>query len=149
MFRLTLLLLPQTCLLLLGTLQPGSLLVHLVCARMDGLLPAATLRPGPPGQVGGASSVVAGLAVVLAVIPICSCVWVGRLQGVAFASSMPTTEWTAIPCMGSSSVRVSRPAVHLPCWALGTEPEDLLGTFQPYFIRKVFLSCVALVVPLC
>ena len=40
------------------------------------------------------------------------------------------------------------PAVLLPCWAVGAEPEDLLATFQADFVRKVPMLCVASMVPL-
>lgn len=40
----------------------------------------------------------------------------------------------------------SRPAVLLPCWALGAEPEDLL---HPYLVSEMPLNCIAHVVPLC
>ena len=61
---------------------------------MDGLLPAATLRAAPPSHIVGASSVVAELAFILAMVPFCSYARVKRLQGVAFARSLPSTEWT-------------------------------------------------------
>ena len=39
----------------------------------------------------------------------------------------------------------------LPCWALGTEPEDLLaiGASLSSVVGKVALRCIALIVPLC
>ena len=71
-----------------------------------------------------------------AIVPVCSCVRVERLQGVAPASSSPSTVWTAcLPATGSI-VRLCRPAVLLPCWALGAEPEDLLATSQLCIARS-------------
>ena len=65
------------------------------CTRVAGLLPAATLRAGPPSPVAGVSSVVAGLPLVPVMVPLCSYVRVERLQGVASACSLPNTEGTA------------------------------------------------------
>ena len=119
------------------------------CARGDGLLPNAMLRAGPPGQVSAASGVVTRLALVLAVVPLCSCFRVDRLQGVASASSLPSTEGTCCFDTARATVGLRRPAVLLPCWALGAKPGDLLATFQPYFVREVSLRCIAFVIPLC
>ena len=60
---------------------------------------------------------------------ICSYAGVDRLQGVAFASSHPSTEWTACLAATSPAGRLCRPAVLLPHWTLGAEPKDLLVTF--------------------
>ena len=95
-----------------------------------------------------ASSVIAGLALVLAMIPLCSCGRVERLQGVASASSMPSTAWTARLIASSPGCRRSSPAVLLSCWALVAEPENLLAASQPDFVWKVPLLCIATVVPL-
>ena len=96
-----------------------------------------------------ASRVVAGLALVLGVVPLRSCVRVERLKGVALASTLPSTEATAPLDAASPSSRLSRPAVLFACWALGAQPEDLLGTPQSHLVRKFALSRIALVVPLC
>ena len=92
---------------------------------------------------------VAGLAVILGVIPLCSYVGVKRLQGVASASGLPSTERTAWSAWLHAVTWLCRPAVLLPCWAIGAEPEDLLVAFQADFVRKVPLLCIARVVPLC
>ena len=90
---------------LLDALQPCKPLLHLIGARMDGLLPAATLRAELPCQVARASSIVAGLALVLGMVPLCSYVRVRCLQGVAPASIPPNTKWaTCLIC--------KRPAQH-------------------------------------
>ena len=136
-------------LLLLNVLQPCSLLFHHTCTRIDGLLPAATLRAGPPSQVGGAYSVIAGLACVLGIVPLCSYVRVQRLQGVASACSLSSTEWTACLVAGCTIVRLSRPAVLLSCWALGAEPEDGLAALQRRVGRELPQERVLFVVPLC
>ena len=120
-----------------------------VCADIDSLLPAASLRAEPPSQVGRASCVLAGLALVLGMVPLCSYPGAQRLQGVALASSMPSTEWTACLAAGSPLVRWCRPAVLLACWTIVAEPEDLLLALQAYFVRKVPTLCVARVIPLC
>ena len=62
---------------------------------MNGLLPAATLRAEPPSQVGGATGVIARLAFILGTVPLCSYARVPRMQGVAFASSLASTEGAA------------------------------------------------------
>lgn len=91
---------------------------------------------------------IAGLVYVFAVVPLCSCVRVECQQGVAFASSPPSTEWTACLVAASAIERLCRPAVLLPCRALGAEPEDLLVASQLYAVRSVSLSCIANVIPL-
>ena len=108
---------------------------------MDGLLPAAVLRAEPPGQMRRAR-----LALVLCIVPLCSYAWVQRLQGVASASSMSSTEWTACLAAAHLRIRHCRPAVGLPCWAIGAKPEDLLVAFQPGVVREVRQRCI---VPLC
>ena len=117
-------------------------------ACVNALPPAATLWADPPSKVGRASSVLTGLTSVLDMIPFCSGARAERLQGVAFASSMPSTEWTA--CLGATSAacRRSSPAVLFPCWALGAEPEDLLAAPQCHFVRRVPLSGISLFNPL-
>ena len=95
----------------------------------------------------GAGSVVAGLVLILTVVPFCSYVRVERLQRVASASSLSSTEGTACLDTASPIKWLSRPAVLLTCWALGAEPEDLLVAFQPYFVRIVSLSGIAFVIP--
>ena len=77
------------------------------------------------------SCVIAGLALVLGMVPLCSYARVQCLQGVAFASSLPSTKWTACFAAASAPARLSRPAVLLPCRALGAEPEDLLAAVRP------------------
>ena len=114
---------------------------------IDGLLPAVTLRAGPPSDVAGASRVVAWLALVFAVVPLCSYVRIERLQRVATAHIPPRTEGTACLHAASAAERLSRPAVLLPCWALGAESENLLGASQCSLVRKVFQSYIAPVVP--
>ena len=47
---------------------------------------------------------VAGLACVPGMVPFCSYARVVRLQGVACASSLPSTEWT--PCLAAASALV-------------------------------------------
>ena len=115
---------------------------------MDGLLPAATLRAGPPSHAARASSVIAGLTWVLVMIPLCSYARIERLQGVAFARSMASTEGAAYFAARGSTVRWGRPAVLLSCWTLLAKPVDLLGAFPPDFVRKVPKVCIALVIPL-
>ena len=90
-----------------------------------------------------------GTALVPLGVPLCSCGRVQRLQGVAFTSSMSSTEWTACLLAASSMIRHCRPAVLLPCWALGAQPEDLLVALQLCIVRRVPSSCIALVIPLC
>ena len=116
---------------------------------MDGLPPAATLRAEPPSQVGGGSSVVTGMALVLSIVPLCSYVRVQRLQRVAFASSVASTARTACLAAAITAEGRSRPAVLLPCLAVGAEPEDLLAALHPGVLRKVPLGCIAFMVPLC
>ena len=92
---------------------------------------------------------IAGLTLVLAMIPLCSYARVERLQGIALAGSTASAAWTACLRPVSTIVRPCSPAVLLPCWALVAEPEDLLAAFQPDFLREVALLCIALVIPLC
>ena len=89
------------------------------------------------------------MALILGIVPLCSYVKVQRLQGVAFASSLPSTVRTA--CLAAAILLLgrSRPAVLLPCWAVCTEPEDLFAAFHPGVLRKLSLSCIAIMVPLC
>ena len=115
---------------------------------MGGLLPAASLRAGPSSDVVRASNVIPKVTLVLAMIPLCSYARVECLQGVASARSMPSTNGAALFATISSAIRWGRPAVLLACWALGAEPEDLLSTFQPDFVRKVPLVCIVFVIPL-
>ena len=105
------------------------------------------LRADPPSQVGGAESVVTGLALILGIVPLCSYLRVQLLQGVAFASSVPSTARTACLAAAISLAGRSRPAVLLPCWAVCAEPEDLLAASHPGVLRKVSLSCIAFMVP--
>ena len=116
---------------------------------MDALLLAAKLRADPPGQVSGVSRVVAGLAFVLAMIPLCSYARMKSLQRVAFARHMPRTAWTTCLLETVSAKWLCSPAVLLSCRALVAQPEDLLGACPPDFVRKVSLLCIALVIPLC
>ena len=95
------------------------------------------------------SRVIAGLALVLGVVPLCSYVRVQRLQGVASASSVPGTAWTAGLATASSMLWHCRPAVLLPCWALVAKPEDLLAAFQSGIVGKVSLWWIAFMVPSC
>ena len=90
----------------------------------------------------------AGLVCVLAVVPLCSYVRVECLQGVAFTSSPPGTEWTARLVAAGAIHRRSRPAVLLPCWALDAEPENVLVASQPDAVGIVSLSCITYVIPL-
>ena len=115
---------------------------------MNGLLPAALLMASPPSQMRRASSVVAELALVLGMIPLCSYVRVERLQGVAFASILPNTKRISLSAWLHAITRLCRPAVHLPCWAMGAEPEDLLVALQADFVRKTPMLCIIRVVPL-
>ena len=94
-----------------------------------------------------ASSVIARLALVPGKVPLCSYGRVQRLQGVAFARSLPSTDWTARLVFAGSIVRRCRPAVLLPRWALFAEPPDLLGALQAGVVREVFVGCVAFMVP--
>ena len=105
-------------------------------------------RAGPPSHRMGASCVIARLALVLALIPFCSYGRVQRLQRVAFASSLPSTEGTACLVAAASIMRRCRPAVLLPRWALFAEPEDLLGATQADVVREAPLGCIAFMVPL-
>ena len=89
-----------------------------------------------------ASSVVAGLAFVPGVVPLCSYVRVELLQGVAFAGSLSSTKGTAWLETASATERHCRPAVFMPCWAFVAEPEDLFVAFQGYFGRKKY-PCTA------
>ena len=116
--------------------------------RLSSLSPAVTLRAGPPSHVLRASSVIAGLTLVLAVIPLRSYARVERLQGIALADSMASAAWTARLMLVSMVVRPCSPAVLLACWALVAEPEDLLAASQPDFVREVALLCIAPVIPL-
>ena len=83
----------------------------------------------PPCQMIGVGSVVAGLATVLSMVPLCSYARVECLQGVAFASSHPNTERTARLVAPSPAERLCKLAVLLPRWTLGAEPKDLLAAF--------------------
>ena len=82
-------------------------------------------------------------------VPFSSYARVVRLQGVAFASSLPSTEWTPSLAAASPAVGRSRPAVLLPNWALGAEPENPLGASQSGVVLKVSLRCVAFMIPFC
>ena len=115
---------------------------------MDNLLPAATLRAGPPSKVTRASNIVLGLFCVLAKIPLCSYVRVKRLQGIALASNLSCTDGAACFVKASSMARGSSPAVLLSCWALLAEPPYWLGASQRCVLRVVVLSRIALVIPL-
>ena len=134
---------------LLNPMGASRLVLHTVCACMDGLLPAATLRAEPPGQMPRASSVVAELAFVLALIPLCGYARAQRLKGVAFASGLASTERTAWSAWLHAVTWLCRPAVLLSSWTIGAKPENLLVAFQADFVRKVPMLCVARVVPLC
>ena len=114
---------------------------------MDALLPATPLRAVPPSQVGGPSSVVAGRALVLGMVPLCSYVRVQRLKGVALASSLPSTERTAWSGRLSAMTRLCRPAVLLTYRALDAEPEDLLAAFQSGVVGIIPPEGIALMVP--
>ena len=84
----------------LGALQPCRPLLQLLGACINALLPAATLRAEPPCQAVGACSVVAGLAFILALIPLCGYARAQRLQGVAKWLAASST-WTANQQAGS------------------------------------------------
>lgn len=133
----------------MDTLLSSRLLLYAKCTRVDGLLPTATLRAGPPSQVKRSSSVIVRPALVFTVVPVCSCARVKRLKGVAFAGSPASTEGTARQTTASSVLGCSRPAVLLPCWALAADPEDLLAASQCHLVRPESLSCIAMVIPLC
>ena len=82
-------------------------------------------------------------------VPLCSYAREERLQGVALTSNLPSTTWTTCPDGPSSAKWLCRPAVLLSCLALAAKPEDLLMAFQPDFVGKVPVNCIATVVPLC
>ena len=82
-------------------------------------------------------------------VPLCSYARVQCLQGVAFASSLPSTAWKARLWAASSAAKHSRPAVLLPCWALGAEPEYLFVAFQTGAEGKFPTRCIAFMIPLC
>ena len=84
-----------------------------------------------------------------ALIRLCSYGRVQRLQGIALASSLPSTEWTACFVFARSMSRPCRPAVLLPLWTLAANPEDLLVAVQAGVVREAFVGCVAFMVPLC
>ena len=84
-----------------------------------------------------AGSVLAGLPLVLAVMPVSSYDRMKGLQGVAIASSMPSTDWTAWNATPGAITGLCRPAVLLSCWALVAEPEDLLAALQCSVVGKV------------
>ena len=92
---------------------------------------------------------IARLALVLALIPLCSYGRVQCLQRVTSASSLPSTEGTARLVFASSIVRSCSPAVLLPRWTLVAEPPDLLIALQSGVVGEVFLGCIAFMVPLC
>ena len=92
---------------------------------------------------------IAGLTLVFGVIPLCSHVRGACLQGVALANILPGTEWAVCQAAASSLIWCYTPAMLLPCWALGTEPEDLLGASLSSVVGKVAMRCIALMVPLC
>ena len=96
-----------------------------------------------------ASSVVAGLILVLGMIPLCSYVGAQLLQRVALANSLASTEWATIVVEAIPHTRRCRPAVLLSHWTIGAEPEDLLAASQTDFVRKVATLCITKVVPLC
>ena len=124
-------------------------MTHRICTCMNGLLPAETLRATPPRQMRRAGSVVIGLIFILAVVPLCSNVRVHRLQRVAFANSLPSTERAACLVAASSLVGNCRPAVLLPCWTAVAEPENLLITLLGSVLGKVSPRCIAFMVPFC
>ena len=134
---------------LLDALQPCRPLLQLLGACMNALLPAATLRAEPPCQAVGACSVVARLAFILALIPLCGYARAQRLKGVAFASGLPNTEQTAWSAWLHAVTWPCRPAVLLSSWTIGAEPEDLLVALQPYSVRKAPMLCITRVIPLC
>ena len=107
-----------------STLQPSATQPG---ATHDRLLPAAMLRGRPPSHKVRASSVVGWLTFILGIVPLCSYGRVQGVQGVAFASSLPSTEGTACLAAAISQIRHGRPAVLLSCWTLVAEPEDLLA----------------------
>ena len=115
---------------------------------MDGLLPAATLRAEPPGQM-RAGSVVTRLALAPGIVPLCSYVRVQRLQRSCICERPVQHRMNSLSAAAHSHIRLCRPAVGLPCWAIGAEPEDLLTALQPYFVRKVPMLCIARAIPLC
>ena len=81
-------------------------------------------------------------------VPLCSCVRVQRLQGIASASNLPSTDWAACLLLASSMIRSCRPAVLLSCWAFGAEPMYLLVAAQGYVVRILVLGSVLLMIPL-
>ena len=105
------------------------------------------LRAVPPSQVGGASSVVAGLTLVLGMVPLCSYVRVQRLKGIALASSLPSTVRTTWSGRLSAITRLCRPTVLLTYRALDAEPEDLLVAFQSGVVGIIPPEGIVLMVP--
>ena len=134
---------------LLDALQPCRPVLQLLGLCMNALPPAATPRAEPPCQAVGACSVVARLAFILTLIPLCGYARAQRLKGVAFASGLPNTERTAWSAWLHAVTWPCRPAVLLSSWTIGAEPEDLLVALQPYSVRKVPKLCITWVIPLC
>ena len=134
---------------LLGVFQPYTPPRLLRGALRYRLLPAGALRCGPPSHKIGAGSVIARLAWVLALIPLFSYGRVQRLQGVALASSLPSTSRTAGFAAAIPVIRLCRPAVLLPRWALVAEPENLLVASQSSVVGKIPLQLIAFMVPFC
>ena len=89
---------------------------------------------------------VARLAFVLAMIPLCSYASMERLQGVALTSSLPSTTGAAVFAATSSAVRCGRPAVLLSCWTLLAKPVDLLAASPPHHLMQ---SCLVTTVDRC
>ena len=62
---------------------------------------------------------------------------------------MPSTTGAACLIGTGSAKWLCRPAMLLTRWALVAKPENLLVTFQPDFIRRMPMICIAFVIPLC
>ena len=92
---------------------------------------------------------IARLALVLAVIPLCSYGWVQHRQGVAFASNLPNTDGTACLVMAGSMQWLCRPAVLLPRYAIIAKLEDLPAAPQSNIVGEHPLQRIAFVVPFC
>ena len=100
------------------------------------------LRAGPPSKTRGSSSVVAGLAFIFAMIPLCSYAKAGGLHGAAVASHMRSTAGTACLVAASSVCWLCRPAVLLSNWTVVAEPEHL--RVASYLILSGKCPCSAL-----
>ena len=130
-------------------LFPDHILVYTICAGVDGLLPAVAIRAAPPSKVMRASRVIAGRICIPDVVPFCSYGRVEGLKRVALACCMPSTVRAACWELASPVVRHCRPAVHLSCWTLWTQPVNLLVASQLGGMGKSIFCFIACVIPLC